>query len=69
MTTEDPEHGSDCIQANSFDEAEQIAIESINRLKNELGINGKLYVVIELMDAMDDLNNPLYENIFTELFI
>jgi hypothetical protein len=69
MTTEDPAHGSDCIQANSFDEAEQIAIESINRLKNELGINGKLYVVIELMDAMDDLNNPLYENIFTELFI
>jgi hypothetical protein len=69
MTTEDPEHGSDCIQANSFDEAEQIAIESITRLKTELGINDKLYVVIEIMDSMKDLNNPLYENHFVELFV
>jgi len=69
LSTEDAEHGSDCIEAQSFDEAEKIAIESITRLKTEIGINDKLYVVIELMDSMKDLSNPLYENHFVELFV
>jgi hypothetical protein len=67
MTTED--YGSDCIQAESFGDAEQIAIESILILKKELGIEKTVYCVIELMDTMDDLNNPLHESIFTEFFI
>jgi hypothetical protein len=62
-------YGNDCIQAENFDEAEQVAIESILILKKELGIEKTLYCVIELMDTMDDLNNPLHESIFTELFV
>lgn len=67
LSTED--YGNDCIEAQSFEDAEQIAIESILILKKELGIEKTLYCVIELMDTMNDLNNPLHESIFTELFI
>lgn len=69
MSTEDPEHGSDCIEAKTFDEAEDIAFESITKLKTELGIEKKLYVVIEILDFMDNVHNPLYENHFVELFV
>jgi hypothetical protein len=69
MTTEDPAHGSDCIKAKNFDDAEDIAFESITRLKTELGITKKLYVVIEILDFMGNVHNPLYENHFVELFV
>lgn len=63
VTTENPEHGSDCIQARNFDEAEDIACESISRLKTELGITKKLYVVIEVLDFVG------HENHFVDLFV
>ena len=69
VTTEDPAHGSDCIEARNFDEAEDIAFESITRLKTELGIEKKIYVVVELLDCMGNARNPLYENHFIELFV
>ena len=69
VTTEDPEHGSDCIKAKNFDHAEDIAFEAITRLKTELGIEKKLYVVIEILDCMGNVHNPLYEKHFVELFV
>ena len=69
MTTEDPAHGSDCIKAKNFDHAEDIAFEVITRLKTELGITKKIYVVIEVLDFMGNAHNPLREKHFVELFV
>ena len=49
------DYTTDCIEAESFEDAEQIAIDTAIRLKEELGITKSIYLLIELGEEFLDL--------------